>query len=330
MFKDKKLLIVCNTFRGRRLKFYELQKQLFDENKILILSGHNVPGYNNLLVYNNLEQLKQLVLEYDPDVVHCNIDKTAPARVILDLGYKTVLDVHDYSKLRGIDDPGANEVYKTVDYVIFVNNILASLIQLNAKIKNSTVITSMVPGNWMIKKRKKLIKYSVVSIGSLAKGVAYRNLDILINKIKQSVSSVHIYAPVGGSRVEGITVHQPIFQGKEFYREISQYHIGLLAINKDISELDLNYAREYGLSNRVFDYMAARIPTLGINMGKMVNSYIENWGIAIDDTEDIEEAMVQLIIKNKRIDYDYWQDQYNLDNYFEILKGIYETVLDER
>ena len=327
IFKDKKLLIICNTFRGRRLKFYELQHRMFDN--ILILAGHNIPGYKNLLVYNNMEQLKDLTLRFDPDIVHCNIDNSAPAKAIQHLGYKTILDIHDYSKLRGIADINSKEVYENAKYIIFVNGWIEDIIKLNATIKRSITIPSLVPKSWMIKRKAKSINYSFVHVGSLAKSVEYRNLDAIFEKIYNELDiEVNIYSPCGKSSFNHVIYHNPIFEGKNFYREISKYHIGIVAVNPNVSQLELDYAKKYGLANRVFDYMAARIKTLGINMGGMANSYINNWGIAINDTDDLMESAVELI--NKKIDFDYWQNEFNLDNYYNDLKNIYHAVLNEK
>lgn len=324
-FKDKKLLIVCNTFRGRRLKFYELQRQMFDN--ILILARHDIPGYDNLLVYNNLEELKQLSVTYQPDIVHCNIDNTAPARVIMELGYKFILDVHDFSQLRGILDKDAKPVYESAQHVIFVNFEICDIIKLNFNIKSRSVIFSLVPESWMIKDCVDYKRHTIVTIGSMAKSVPYRNIDNILGKLIEEGYDVHNYAPVGSTAVPGVIKHPPVF-GKELYKEIAQYEIGLLACNTGIDELERIYYQKYGLSNRTFDYMAARIPTVAINMGAVINSYINNWGETCmgNDPEIYIKTIEKAIIKP--IDFDDYQQTFRLDNHYERLKTIYETAIE--
>ena len=324
-FKDKKLLIVCNTFRGRRLKFYELQRRMFDD--ILILSGHAVPGYDNLLVYKSLDELRRLISEYDPDVVHCNIDHTAPARAVMELGYKTILDVHDFSRLRGIPDDSAKEVYESAQQVIFVNNEVSEIVKLNFDIKNSSVIFSLIPANWMVKECVDYKRHTIVTIGSMAKSVPYRNIDSILSKLIDEGYEVHNYAPVGSTKAPGVINHAPVF-GRELYSEIAQYEVGLLACNTAINELEKIYYQQYGLSNRTFDYMAARIPTVAINMGPVINYYIDNWGetCAGDDAEIYVKAIDAAIMKP--IDFNEWQRTFNLDNHFDELKRIYETAIE--
>lgn len=326
-FKDKKLLIVCNTFRGRRLKFYELQQRLFDRNNILILAGHDVPGYDNLMVYHNLDQLRELAQKFDPDIVHCNIDNSAPAKVIRESGsYPVVIDSHDYSMLRGIADESAKQVYEAADFVIFVNDELSKVIRLNFKIADNrcVVINSMVPRSWMVKERLSVKRNTIVNIGSMAKSVAYRNIDDILAKLAVYVDDIHNYAPVGGSQLNYVVKHEPIFN-KRLYQEISQYEIGLLACKITINELDRNYFQQYGLSNRVFDYVSARIPTLAINMGDYIDSFVGQWGVCIKDHYDFKQAIDDTL--DKEIDYDYWQERLCLDNYFDQIKMIYESVV---
>lgn len=71
----------------------------------------------------------------------------------------------------------------------------------------------------------------------------------------------------------GVTVHDPVSQ-RALYRELSQYTVGLQAYAD-------GGAREYPATcrpNKLWEYLAAGIPTLGYNSGAMMDIYDGRWG----------------------------------------------------
>jgi len=72
---------------------------------------------------------------------------------------------------------------------------------------------------------------------------------------------------------------------KALLKEMSKYTAGLHSYNKiNVSKRAYDYTQTC-MGNKIWDYLAAGIPTIGYQGGKGMNIYDGKWGIIIDDLE---------------------------------------------
>ena len=80
----------------------------------------------------------------------------------------------------------------------------------------------------------------------------------------------------------GCRIHENLSY-KHLLREMSQYTAGLHAYNKTgVEEKAFGYTQTCR-GNKIWDYLAAGIPTIGYNGGKGMDIYKGKWGVIIDD-----------------------------------------------
>lgn len=101
--------------------------------------------------------------------------------------------------------------------------------------------------------------------------------------------NVHLYAvrqrPAIYSQI-GCVYHPKFNEGRDLYRELSQFTAGIqgfAAINSA-----MNYAKTCR-PNKIWNYLAAGIPTIGINPGNGINLYEGKWGFELKDLEQLND-----------------------------------------
>jgi len=105
----------------------------------------------------------------------------------------------------------------------------------------------------------------------------------------------------------GCVVHEWI-NGGVIYQEMSQYTAGLHSYNKiGTPEKAFDYS-QLCRANKIYDYLAAGIPTIGYQGGNGIEIYRDKWGIVIDDLEQetlkaIPERLKKIKI-TKKMRYD--------------------------
>ncbi|MFW5793856.1 MAG: hypothetical protein ACOCWC_06185, partial [Bacteroidota bacterium] len=109
----------------------------------------------------------------------------------------------------------------------------------------------------------------------------YRCYHEILNKFTEAGWEVHIY-PASYRKLSeyNCKVHnkKPY---KELLKEISQYWAGLHAYNKkDVPEKAYTYTQACR-GNKIYDYLAAGIPTIGYQGGKGMDIYRNKWGVVI-------------------------------------------------
>jgi len=75
-------------------------------------------------------------------------------------------------------------------------------------------------------------------------------------------------------------------EGKELYQELSQYTAGLQGF------ANLNESFDYAKTcrpNKIWNYLAAGIPTIGINPGNGIELYEGKWGYELRDISKVGE-----------------------------------------
>lgn len=145
---------------------------------------------------------------------------------------------------------------------------------------------------------KKLPGKNLVYIGGLLDNTfanhsqgrfAYRcYADIFKNIINQGWA-VHLYAarkrPEIYTRL-GCIYHPRFNEGKDLFRELSQYTAGLQGFG--IVDRSFEYAKTCR-PNKIWNYLAGGIPTVGINPGNGIELYEGKWGYELKDVNKINE-----------------------------------------
>ena len=120
----------------------------------------------------------------------------------------------------------------------------------------------------------------------------YKAFHHIYRKFIEAGWNIHIY-PTKFMRVSGLseykdmgcTLHEWI-PGDKIYEEMSQYTAGIQA-NNDVNtpERAFRYSQSTR-PNKIYDYLASGIPTIGYQGGKRaMEIYNNKWGIVIDDLE---------------------------------------------
>lgn len=115
--------------------------------------------------------------------------------------------------------------------------------------------------------------------------------------------TVHVYTiPAMQPRLKhyqklGCVVHQYVPEGKELYRELSQYTAGLQGYNiQGIPQSSLNYMY-MSMPNKLWEYLAAGIPTIGVNPGSGGQIYHKRWGLALEEG-DLERNRLEQVLQH--------------------------------
>jgi len=118
----------------------------------------------------------------------------------------------------------------------------------------------------------------------------YRYYGEIFRKFIEAGWKVHIYsasnnsARLGEYTNIGCIVHESL-PYKDLLREMSQYTAGLHGYNKiGVPEAAYNYT-QICRPNKLWDYLAAGIPTIGFQGGNGMKIYDGKWGIIIDNLE---------------------------------------------
>lgn len=304
--KSKKLLVICNTLLGRRVKLYTLQKQIFEKVEFLCIDNKSDFKPRR---WRSLEDLRIEIEMAQPDMIHVAFDYSAPARVAIDSGIPVVLDVCGFT--RGDD---ARDVYESGYPLICPDPAVYQKLCDNYDVRHSLMknIPNTVPLRWGSRMRLDREPYregkTLVYIG----GMRGRGIERLIDIFSRHGIRVHVY-PVNGDVPDQAIHHRPVKNYLEMLREIRQYHVGLAA-NIDTA-----------LDNRVFDYMYAGIPTLGVNLG-YAGKFVKRWGICTN--EDSERALIEAyeMAKGMKFDYLKWQTETALEHWGDDLIQCYEEA----
>ncbi|MDP2362163.1 MAG: hypothetical protein Q8M94_00185, partial [Ignavibacteria bacterium] len=148
--------------------------------------------------------------------------------------------------------------------------------------------------------KKKLEGLNLVYAGGLTAPVRngilgghyhYRAYHYIFSQFIKAGWSIHIYPnkiiPINylrGYKDMGCILHNWI-PGDKIYEEMSQYTAGLHSYNRiDTPELAFQYT-QLCRPNRLYDNLAAGIPTIGYQGGNGMEVYRDKWGIVIDDLE---------------------------------------------
>lgn len=141
---------------------------------------------------------------------------------------------------------------------------------------------------------------TVVYSGGVVSGIvgkfAYRTYALeIFPAIIAAGWTVHIYSPsLCGERVRayrdiGCELHEFVPQG-ELYRELARYAVGFQGYSEHAPQDYVRTCRP----NKLWEYLAAGIPTLGYNTGDGGSIYHGRWGLVADTLADIPATLARL------------------------------------
>ncbi len=112
----------------------------------------------------------------------------------------------------------------------------------------------------------------------------------------------------------GCTIH-PVVPQTDLYAELSQYTIGFQGYNKyQVPQCTYSYT-QLCRPNKLWEYLAAGIPTIGYQGGNGMQLYNNKWGIILDSLDDIPTIEKRIA----GLDIDYYRQTQVIENDLEKL-----------
>ena len=329
-FRGKKLLVLCKCIRGTRPKRFAFQCNLFDKVKILAYTNNSDLPWSK---YRNRQHIRDFLRDYRPDVVHACINKVMVAAISMEMGFPTLLDVHDFEKLRGSEDPEAAYVFGKQPPTISVCDSISRAITQQYEYECQTVL-NLAPRAWMLSPHtiKKKPGKTVVFIGSVLDKPPhlYRRYEWIFRRLSDAGIHVHIYTmnPIQRHweqyKNTNVHIHKPILNYRLLLEVIASHTVGFAGYNaKGVDPIDLKF-RQMSAPNKAFDYMAAGIPTMAINLGES-DKYVKHWGCCSNDQSSAVEVFQEAA--DMPIDFAKWQEKFCLERYHKLFVRLYSGLL---
>lgn len=138
----------------------------------------------------------------------------------------------------------------------------------------------------------------------------YRAYERVFEAFTDAGWTVHVYSRQQGDRRVmhecrrmGWLFHEHVPQG-QIYRELSQYTAGLQAYNRQGTPALLFEYTQTCRPNKLWEYLAAGIPTIGYNPGRGGAIYDGEWGVVLHNLEHVEELelpAVDIRMRNENV-----------------------------
>ena len=329
-FKNKKIIFLVSTQWGDGTS-YKFVK--FFETKYGIESITN----SSILMRNKI------------DLGICLGDRISPYRNFLRKGIPYLLVEHDILSLRYAkkeeNHQHDREKMENACAAIFTSEDHAEYYENLSKRFGWDLPEYIVVHNRPLRKdtqfdeKKKLKNLNLVYAGGLLNkrlnsSYSYRTYLSIFRKFIEAGWNVHLYPTKFGRKdilrsygEIGCILHNWI-PGNKIYQEMSQYTAGFHGYNKtDVPERAYQYT-QLCRANKIYDYLASGIPTIGYQGGNGMEIYRDKWGIVIDDLEPetlkaIPERLKKIKILKK------WRKDNVLEKEKDKFKHIINVALEE-
>ncbi len=283
---------------GHAYKFYSTLQQRFG-GTIISCGGKKKETWNQ-----DLEEL-------NPDLVFVPGYQSRAYKVPLSLGVPYVLTVNDVSSLRTASKSAKylrEEIEKDAAMraagLLFSNSILKDyffenhLGHIPSKDRPPAEFVYLRPtaSDLDFEPLPKLEGKHLVYSGIIKKKwkhrknkAGYRAFHKIFASFMAAGWEIHVYTTphfekrLWPYRKMGCVVHRYVPEGRPLYQELSQYTAGLQGYNiRDVPKISLDYIN-YCIPNKVWEYLAAGIPTIGYNPGPGGELYNKKWGLVLKD-----------------------------------------------
>lgn len=286
---------------GSLLKYFQLAGQLWDVERVFVI-GHTASAR---------------VKEKKPDLIICHGDWMQHYKLALDLNLPYVLIEHDVMSMRKQMRRREAEQEKEM-----IENAMAILFTSEDHLQHCAERYRMPPSDVIhlrpsmedldVEPMAKLPGKTLVYAGGImpekqrSGAYGYRVYFDIFKAIIAQDWQVHVYADALTTKFlddyEAIgCVTHPWVDYRELIRQMTQFTAGLQAYNKDGVDAKAFEYTQACRPNKGWDYLAAGIPTIGLNMGRTSEIYTSGgWGVTIERPEDIAKIALPKITEEMR------------------------------
>ena len=286
VMQKKKIAYLTYThhLNGSRLKYSGILAQLFNVQRFMIRQG----------------QIPASLREFNPDLIVCHGDWVRHYQIPLELGIPYVLVEHDVTSLRkdliGSEIKSEREMLTRACGIIFTSEDHQAYLAQKYELPPNIVVHLRPSHNDLTfeplpKKRGKHLAYAggILEPNAVKGPYGYRCYGGMFKDFIKAGWKVHVY-PNQETEIHreyytaiGCVMH-PALPYKELLKELSQYTAGFQGYNKTgVDPKAFAYAQTCR-PNKTWDYLAAGIPTIGVNAGNAASIYTtKGWGIAIEE-----------------------------------------------
>jgi len=309
----------------------------------MIAQTHSWNTYSSVHLYNpigenNTIDARQLtntvrILEPHVDLYHVHNEPNWIFEVTKRAtGKPVVFDIHDWTSLRRVMEPPANEIeaekfaLEHADgFCVPTNGYYKRINELTQK---PTVMVPSKVGSWLFPDMPKKVG-GFVYAGGLSSGedsninYAYRDWSEFAKELAEKIP-VYCYTanPMepGKYKHENIHIAGPLVY-PEMLRSIAQHSVGI--VGSPIKLLDF----EDSLPNKLFEYISAGIPVIVLNSPE-AKAYVEErkLGVGVADAKEAIEAY-EMLSRDYDVTKARWE--YAMEAELPKLTGFYREVLGQ-
>lgn len=241
-----------------------------------------------------------------------------------------VLCENDIGSLRRGNNTCPNEqcMIEGAQKVLFPSEDFQTLVQARYKCPPSLVVHLSHSKTDLLFTPKPKIAKSLVYCGGVLPWSSrggpwgYRSYLKIFEQFIKHGWNVHLYATRlakadGNKEYEaiGCKIHVPVAQ-EALYAELSQYTIGFQGYNKTgVTDTAFKYT-QLCRPNKLWEYLAAGIPTVGFQGGNGMKLYNNKWGIVLDTLEDIPSIDARIAT----LDLSKYREQQVIENNLDALQ----------
>jgi len=302
-----------SRFQGSRYKYTKLMEQFAKVEYVMENHERHVKTADALVVYGDKRDI------YKVPVRH---------------GRKYLLIEHDVATLRGLNfHDQEREMVQKAGVVLTTSEDHADYLLSQYGIESTTIhlrpLKSMLNYKTLPKLQGNTLCYcgGLFPWGSRTKRFGYRSYHKIFEEFTKRGWRVHIY-PTKRRKLSVEKEYKAI--GCEFresqtqdnlYRQLSQYTAGFQGYNKiDVPEIVYNYSQSCR-PNKLWEYLASGIPTIGFQGGNGMKIYDGGWGVALNSLDELDNLQLPVITKGM-------QEEQVMDNDVELLRTCIERVAD--
>lgn len=266
----------------------------------------------------------------DADVLVVYGDKNATYKESLKLGRKYLLIQHDVATMRGMNlHSQEREMVTKASAVLTTSEDHAEYLLSQYGINSTTTHLRPLRAMLNYEPLPKLEGNTLCYCGGLfawekrSSKYGYRSYHKIFEEFTKRGWEVYIYPTkvrtdraVGEYEAIGCKFKEPVLQG-DLYRELSQYTAGYQGYNKiGVSQKVYNYAMTCR-PNKLWEYLASGIPTIGFQGGNGMKIYDGKWGVALNSLDQLDGITLPTITKEM-------QHEQVMDNDVSKLKELVE------
>lgn len=264
-------------------------------------------NFGGVTVKDDITRVRKIIEEMKPDLMIVRGDAKTDYKIPIIYKIPYILIEHDINSLRrGLNrytERHDREKIGNASAVIFTSEEHAEYYERmkrkhNWKIPYYEIIhTRPLKKDLDFTQRKKMEGLHLVYAGGTIANwrkvdsiYGYRCYHEIFKRFIEAGWTVHIYSASHNQsklreyREFGCITYNNISY-KKLLRVMSQYTAGFHGYNKmGVSPIAYNYTQTC-IGNKIWDYLAAGIPTIGYQGGRGMKIYNEKWGIIIDDLE---------------------------------------------